>query len=171
MAKVQMRDMARTLKDLNREPANIPTGVWDVIRFISLKQKDVTKKTRDGEEYETVEYTLVGEPVTPSKSVNPDELNELDERTGKPVYEGKRLFLRFVESFRSDMKDLVTALGVMGFGEDDDFDKIVEGNLVKGRSAKGEIFNRTYPKNDGTQGTEQKIRGWAKAGSSAGFAI
>jgi hypothetical protein len=42
------------------------------------------------------------EPLEPTASVNPEEVGELDEKTGKPVYEGKRLFLRYVEAFRSD---------------------------------------------------------------------
>lgn len=165
-----MRDMARTLKDLNREPANVPTGLWD-LRAIKISAKDVTKKTRDGEEYETIEYLLTLEPVKAGSSVSPEELAVIDERTGKPAYEGKRIFCRFVESFRSDMKDLLAALHAMGFEDDADFDAIVEKNLVRGRSARGDVFNRTYPKNDGTQGTEQKVRSWAPVGASAAMAL
>lgn len=170
MAKVEIKDMHRTIGDLSKQPANIPTGVWK-LRAIKISAKDVTKQNREGEEYETREYTLSMEPLEPTASVNPEEVNELDERTGKPVYEGKRLFLRYVEAFRSDLTQLGTAMQAMGFGDGDDFDAIVEGNKVRGKVVKGEIFNRTYKRNDGSDGVEQKVRSWAGADAATGFAL
>lgn len=156
----EVKLMHRTIADLSKEPSTIPTGVW-TLRAIKLSSKEVTKKNRDGEEYETVEYMLTAEPVTPSASVNPDELAEVDPKTGKPVYDGARLFLRYVEAFRSDMQSLGNALSAMGFGDDDSFDTIIEKNLVRGKLAKGEIVNRSYTRNDKTEGVEQKVRRWA----------
>lgn len=170
MAKVQLPEHHRTVGDLDREPANVPTGVWE-LRAIKLSQRDITKKNKEGEEYETIEYRLDVEPMKASSGVNPDELNELDERTGKPVYEGKRLFLRYCEAFRGEMKSLHDALSALGFGKNDDFDVVIEKNLVRGRTAKGEIYNRTYTKNDGTPGTEQKVKSWAPVGASAAMAL
>jgi hypothetical protein len=160
----------RTIADLSKPPANIPTGVWE-LRAIKLSSKDVTMKTKEGEEYETVEYLLSLEPIAPTKSVNPDELAAIDPRTGKPAYDGKRLFLRFTESYRPEMQSLGSALAAMGFSENDSFDEIVENNGVKGRKVFGEVFNRDYKRNDGTEGTEQKVRTWSAKGGSEAFAI
>lgn len=164
MAKVTMKDV-RTIAEFEKEPANVPTGVWE-FRAISLKVKDVTKKTKEGEEYETEEFTLALEPLTPTASVNPDELAEIDEQTGKPVYEGKRVFARFVASFFTDKKQFAQAMRALGVGDQDDLNAIIEKNSLRGRKVMGELFNRTYPRNDGTQGTEQKVRNWCPVGSS-----
>lgn len=168
MAEVKL--MHRTIADLSKEPGKIPVGVW-TLRAIKLSAKDVTKKNRDGEEYETVEYMLTAEPVTPSASVNPDELSEVDPKTGKPVYDGARLFLRYVEAFRNDMASLGAALSAMGFGDEDSFDTIIERNLVRGKVLKGEIFNRNYTRNDKTEGTEQKVRSWSNVNAESGIAL
>ena len=42
------------------------------------------------------------------------------------------------------MAQLGAAAQAMGFSAEDDFDAIVEGNKVRGKTAFGEIFNRTY---------------------------
>jgi hypothetical protein len=170
MAKVEIKEMHRTIGDLSKQPANIPTGVWK-LRAIKISSKDVTKTNRDGEEYETKEHTLSMEPLEPTASVNPDEVNELDEKTGKPVYEGKRLFLRYVDAFRSDLTQLGAALSAMGFDEKEDFDAIVASNAVRGKIAFGEVFNRTYKRNDGSDGVEQKVRSWAGGEAGSGFAL
>ena len=167
---IAIKEMHRTVGDLSKPAANIPTGTWK-LRAIKLSSKDVTFQPKDGEEYDTVEYTLSMEPITPTASVDPTALAEVDERTGKPVYEGKRLFLRYKANFRSDMVQLGAALAAMGFGADDSFEDIVERNSVKGRFAQGDIFNRTYKRNDGSDGTEQKVRSWAVPGAAAGFAL
>jgi len=170
MAKVTISEMHETIGDLSKQPANIPTGVWK-LRAIKLSAKDVTKTDREGGEYETVEYTLSMEPLEPTASVNPEEVNELDERTGKPVYEGKRLFLRFVKAFQSDKAQLGAALGAMGFAANTALKTIIDENKVRGKTVKGEIFNRTYKRNDGSDGTEQKVRSWAGADAATGFAL
>jgi hypothetical protein len=170
MPKVVIKDMHRTIGDLSKPPANIPTGVWK-LRAIKISTKDVTKTNREGEEYETQEYTLSMEPISPTQSVNPKEVAELDERTGKPVYEGKRLFLRFVEAFRSDMGKLGVAVQAMGFLPDDDFDAIVEGNKVRGKVVFGEIYNRPFKRNDGSDGIEQLVRAWAASEGSQAFVL
>jgi hypothetical protein len=69
------------------------------------------------------------------------------------------------------MNQLGDAMSAMGFAKDDDFDAIVEGNRVRGKTAKGEIFNRTYKRNDGSDGVEQKVRSWAAPGAETGFAL
>jgi hypothetical protein len=170
MPKIAIKEMHRTIGDMSKQPANIPTGVWK-LRAIKISAKDVTKTNREGEEYETVEYTLSMEPLEPTASVNPDEVGELDERTGKPVYEGKRLFLRYVQAFRSDEAQLAAAFLAMGFDKNEDPDEIIEHNKVRGKVAFGEIFNRTFKRNDGSDGTEQKVRSWAGVGTAAGFAL
>jgi hypothetical protein len=168
MATVKL--MHRTLGDMSKPPANIPTGVWK-LRAIKISAKDVTKTNRDGEEYETKEYTMTMEPIAPTASVNPEEVNEVDPRSGRPAYDGKRLFLRYTDAFASDVNQLVAAFGAMGFGKDADFDEIIDDNQVRGKTVFGEIFNRTYRKNDGSDGVEQKVRSWASTASADGFAI
>lgn len=155
----------RTIADLSKEPANIPTGVWQ-LRGIKLSVKSVTKKTRDGEEYDTNEFTLTLEPVSPTASVNPEELAEKDPNTGKPVYDGKRVFQRFVESFRTDMKDMGAALTAMGLSGD--LGTIIEKNSVRGKVVFGELFNRHYTRNDKSEGIEQRVRAWGSASAAAG---
>lgn len=170
MAKIDITQTHTTIGDLSKPPANIPTGVWQ-LRAISLKAKDVTKRSKDGEEYETTEYNLVMEPVVPGDSVDPEELSELDPMTGRPAYDGKRLFLRYTKSFRNEMTQLSSALMAMGFGSEDSFEDVVENNRVKGRTAYGEVWNRSYPKNDGTQGVEQKVAKWASSATAGAVEI
>lgn len=182
MPKVAIKDMHRTIGDLSKQPANIPTGVWK-LRAIKISAKEVTKQNREHEEYETWEYTLSMEPLEPTASVNPEEVSELDEKTGKPVYEGKRLFLRYVEAFRSDMTQLGAAFLAMGLDKNDalmSFDPVTERwvpgeiiveNKVRGKIVKGEIFNRSYKRNDLSDGVEQKVRSWASSDTATGFVL
>jgi hypothetical protein len=163
--------MHRTLADLSKPAGNIPTGLWNKIRGIKLTAKEVTKTNRDGEEFEAVEFTLSAEAVEPSSSVDPDALAEIDAATGKPSYEGKRLFLRYSDAFRSDMTTMSAAMTAFGIPSDTSLQAIVDGNLVKGKVASGEIFNRDFKRNDGSDGVEQKVRSWAKVGTAHGFAL
>ena len=66
MPKVAIKEMHRTIGDLSKQPANIPTGVWK-LRAIKISAKDVTKTNREQEEYETREYTLSMEPISPTQ--------------------------------------------------------------------------------------------------------
>lgn len=170
MAKIDINTNHRKLADLSRPVENIPTGVWQ-LRAISIKAKEITRTNRDGEEFETVEYTTVLEPVKPTASVNPAEVAAVDERTGKPVYDGKRLFIRSTEAFNNNMKSLAAMLGAMGFTGEDDFDEIVENNRVKGKMVYGEVYNRTYPRKDGTDGVEQLVKSWSSAAAADSLAI
>lgn len=163
--------MHRTLADLSKPAGNIPTGVWNKIRGIKLTAKEVTKTNRDGEEFEAVEFTLSAEAVEPSSSVDPDALAEIDTATGKPSYEGKRLFLRYSDAFRSDMTTMAAAMTAFGIPADASLQAIVDGNLVKGKVASGEIFNRDFKRNDGSDGVEQKVRSWAQVGTAHGFTL
>jgi hypothetical protein len=111
------------------------------------------------------------EPIAPSASVNPEEVAEVDPRTGKPVYDGKRLFLRYTDAFASDVNQLVAAFKAMGFGTEAVFEDIIEENQVRGKRVFGEVHNRTYRRNDGTDGVEQKVRSWASTAAADGFAL
>lgn len=163
--------MHRTLADLSKPAGNIPTGTWNKIRAIKLTAKEVTKTNRDGEEVEALEFTLSAEAVEPSSSVDPVALAEIDPATGKPAYEGKRLFLRYSDAFRNDMTTMAAAMTAFGIPADASLQAIIDGNLVKGKVASGEIFNRDFKRNDGSDGVEQKVRSWAKVGTAHGFEL
>ena len=164
MAEINITKQHITIGDLSKPPGNIPTGEWQ-LRAISLKQRGRTVNFKDGEK-ESVEYTLAMEPIAPTESVDPEALADLDPMTGRPTYDGKRLFLRYTLAFANEMRQLASALQAMGFTDEDDFIDVVENERVKGRTAYGEIFNRSYPKNDGSTGVEQKVKGWASSATA-----
>jgi hypothetical protein len=153
----------RTIADLSKPQPPVPTGVWK-LRAIKMSAKDVTKKDREGNEYETQEYLLTVEPIEPTASVDPEALAEIDPATGKPAHDGKRMFLRFTVSFRPELNSLLSAVKAMGIPETESLAGIVDGNLVKGRTVYGEVYNRSYKRNDGGDGTEQRVRSWAANG-------
>jgi hypothetical protein len=164
MAEINITKQHITIGDLSKPPADIPTGVWH-LRAISLKTSTREVNFKDGPKDATV-YTLALEPLSPTESVDPDALADLDPMTGRPTYDGKRLFIRFTSVFANEMRQLGSALQALGFTDEDDFGDVVENNRVKGRTAYGEIFTRSYPKNDGTTGTEQKVKGWASSATA-----
>lgn len=167
---IEIAQQHLTIGDLSKQPGNIPTGVWE-LRALSIKAKDVTKTSRDGDEYETTEYVVALEPVKPTASVDPAAVAELDPMTGKPVYDGKRLFLRYTAAFQNERAQLGAMLSAMGFGEKDKFAEVIEGNLVKGKKVYGEIFNRTFTRNDGTPGTDQRVKSWSSVAAADALAI
>lgn len=168
MASIELQH--RTIADMTKPQPPLPTGVWK-FRGVKLSANQATRTTKDGDEREIIEYLLTVEPLEPTASVDPAALAEVDERTGKPIYDGKRLYLRYNDDFRSDMQTLGGALVAMGFGPTDDPNKIIEKNLVKGKTAFGELFNRTFTRKDGEAGIEQKVRSWSDKGGGEKFAI
>jgi hypothetical protein len=161
-----------TLDDMTKELPPIPTGTW-TLQGLKLSVKEVTKKDKDGNEYDTDEFTLTVLPVAPGANVDPDEIAEVDLRTGKPVYEGRRVFLRFPASFPQEMRGLGNALRAMGYDGAANPYQIAEDNAVRGKTARGEIFNRYFPRKDDlpgeSTGIEQKVRNWATVAKSAEF--
>jgi hypothetical protein len=164
MAEINITKQHITIGDLSKPPADIPTGVWH-LRAISLKTGSRMMNFKDGEREATV-YTLALEPLSPTESVNPEALAELDPMTGRPAYDGKRLFIRFTDAFANEMRQLASALQAMGFTDEDDFNDVVENNRVKGRTVYGDIFNRSFPGNDGKPRTEQKVKSWASSATA-----
>jgi len=159
-----------TIVQATKEIPPIPTGTW-TLQASKLSVKEVTKKDREGNEYETDEFTLSVIPTAPGVNVDPDALAEVDPITGKPVYEGKRLFLRYIASFGGNMRELGNALAAFGYPENTNFYQVAEDNSIRGKSAKGDVYDREYPKNDGTKGVEQKVRNWAGVVKSADYQL
>jgi hypothetical protein len=168
MPTVTIADLYGKTGDASKPIANIPTGLWK-IRGIRVTARDVTKTNSDGEEYPTTEFLTSAEPLEPVH-VDPDELAQVDEQ-GRPVYAGKRLFLRSTLSFRNEMQQFDAMTAAMGIPVGTSRKEIVERNMVKGKIVFGAIYNREYKRNDGSDGTEQKVRSWAASEGSQAFTL
>lgn len=161
----------RTIADYTKPLPPLPNGTWK-LQALKLAYKPVTKQTKEGDDVETVEYLLTVQPIEPTSSVSPEELEAaVDPKTGRPTYDGKRIFLRFIQMYYGDMKSLGEAMRAMGFTGDDTFEGIADEEAVKGRTAYGDVWTREYKTKDGREGYEQKVRTWSDKGGSAAFAL
>lgn len=159
----------RTIADMTREPPPLPVGVWK-FRAIKLSTRERTRNTKQGEKT-SVEYVLTVEPLEPTSASNKAVFDQVDPETGKPMFDGKRLYLTYNEDFASDNRTLAGFFTAVGFPETESPAEIIGKEKVKGKTAYGELFNRDFERKDGKPGVEQKVRSWSAKGGSAKFAI
>jgi len=165
-----------TIGQLAKEQPPFPEGTG-TIEAQALSVKSVTKKTKMGEDLDTDEFTLSIVPTVPGVNVDPDALAEIDQNTGKPVYEGQRVFLKFAMAFPQARRELASALAAFGYGVDTNPYELADaGNTsIRGRVARGYIFHRHYHRNDDAPGVdtglEQKVQGktWSKVAKGAEY--
>lgn len=165
---VSFMDMHTSIGELGQEGGELPNGVWR-LRAISLKHKVITYEDDDGEEQKDDKFTLTIEPMEPTASVDPVAVAEVNPKTGKPAYEGRRVFLSYTGRYGGQMSEMRKALLAFGFNAEPkgEVQRIIRENAVKGREVYGTVFTHTYPKKDGSEGIDMRVKDWAPLSTAA----
>jgi len=145
-----------------KQPGMIPSGVWEV-RCISAKHKTATVE-HNGEDTEIDIFTFTHEPMTPGKSVDPEEADAVDPETGKSLYDGKRL-ITVLRIYNNGDLQRVQNLMNAHLGDPDE-DATLEEDLksMKGKRALADVFTDSWKdKTSGETRSDNRVKSWASA--------
>ena len=166
-----------TIGQMAKEQPPFPVGTWTIqAQQLSVVQ-DVEKSTKSGETFDTDVFTLSVIPTVPGSNVDPDALSEIDPATGKPAYEGQRIFLNYTSAYQAARKSLSDALRAFGFADDVNPYELAQdsNNDIRGRVAKGDLTHARYHRRDDKPneetGIRQDVKNWGKAVKSAEYQL